>query len=185
MFDFPWKIFFFQSQSRGIRGGGRAPALLLMSASLRGGHSWGGGSFIIITSSCISLPQAIFIFYIALHCTHPNAKIKKRIKIYSDSQQYSSKLCLINCITLNIHVSHFENWLFLFVCPLQKWQMHFLLQKRWRNEGFKGTSDKPFYKWSVPWNYARIPFKNNYIVKKKYFKISLLPLTKQVLFKDL
>ena len=48
-------------------------------------------------------------------------------------------------IALNIHVSHFENWLFifLFVVSLQKWLKHFLLQKRWRYEGFKGTSDMP------------------------------------------
>ena len=175
MFDFPWKIFFFRVKAGAYEGGGSSPCPPPYECLPEGGTLMGGGGSFIITSSCISLPQAIFIFYIALHCTHPNAKIKKRIKIYSDSQQYSSKLCLINCITLNIHVSHFENWLFLFVCPLQKWQMHFLLQKRWRNEGFKGTSDKPFYKWSVTWNYARIPFKNNYIVKKNTLKFHFCP----------
>ena len=41
-------------------------------------------------------------FHIALHCTHPNYKIKKRNKIYSDSQQYPSKICLIKFV-LNIH----------------------------------------------------------------------------------
>ena len=34
-------------------------------------------------------------FYLSLHCTHPNSNVTKRNKLYSDSQQYPSKLCLI------------------------------------------------------------------------------------------
>ena len=48
------------------------------------------------------------------------------------------------------------------ICPC----MHFLLQKQWRKEGFKGTSDMPINKWRVTWNYACIPFKYNYIMNK-------------------
>ena len=68
---------------RGVRSGGGAEPP---------GPAW-RGSF-NITYACISLPQAIYILHcIALHS--PKLKIKKRNKIYSDSQQYPSRLCLI------------------------------------------------------------------------------------------
>ena len=73
----------------------------------------------------------------------------------------------------------------IFICGFStKWLAHFLIQKRWRNEGFKSTSDMPLYKWRVTWIRACIPFK--YIItsyRRKYFKISLLPLTKKVSLK--
>ena len=53
-------------------------------------------------------------------------------------------------IALNINVSHFDNWLF-FMVSLQKWLAHFMLQKRWRNEGFKGSSNMLLYKLRVTW----------------------------------
>ena len=100
----------------------------------------------------------------------------------SDSQQYPSKLCLIKycikypCFTfwkLNIFIC-----VGLFTSIATKVTHAFqLLQKRWRNEGFKCTSDMPLYNWRITWNYACIPF--------KYFKISLFPLTKKVLLKKL
>ena len=75
-------------------------------------------------------------------------------------------------IALNIHVYHFENWLFLFVVFLQKWLKQF---NCFRNYG--EMKDMPFYKWTVTWNYACTSF--------KYFKISLFPLTKKVSLKNL
>jgi len=77
-------------------------------------------------------------------------------------------------IALKIHAPHFENWIFLFVVSLQKWLVHFLLQKRWRNEGFKGTSDMP-HKWRVTWNYKL----HNYKYNKK---VSLLKLHQYCLY---
>ena len=53
------------------------------------GPPWEGGGYFNITSACISQPQAIYILHcIALHS--PKLKIKKRNKMYSDSQQYPS-----------------------------------------------------------------------------------------------
>jgi len=95
-----------------------------------GGHSWGGALLILhLLAYCIALTQT--------------KRLRKEIKymlIHNTLQRF-----IWSSIALNIHVSHFENWIFLFVVSLQKWLAHFLLQKRWRNEGFKGTSDLPLY----------------------------------------
>ena len=120
---------------------------------------WGGA-----LSACISLPQAIYILHcIALHSITETIRLRKEIK-YVLIHNNTLQTFFWSSIALNIHVSHFENWIFLFVVSLQKWLAHFLLQKRWRNEGFKGTLDMPLNKWRVTWNYACIPFKYKYIV---------------------
>ena len=105
-----------------------------------GGHPW-GALLILHLFAFPFLSQSYILYCIA--CTYPIYKIKKRNQLYSDSQQYTSKRCLIS-IAYSIHVYHFENWLFLFVVSLQKWLACFLLQKRWINEGFNGTSDMPY-----------------------------------------
>ena len=111
---------------------------------------------------CIHIMYYIFLrqstFYIALHCTQTRRLRKewKYILIHNNTLQSLIKYCIKHpCF-------HFENWIFLFVVSLEKWLVHFLLQKRWRNEGFIGTSDMPLYKWRVTWNYACIPFKYSY-----------------------
>ena len=72
------------------RRGGRAPWSPPYARLPWEGNSWEGGS-LNITSGCISLPQAIYILHwIALHSPK-----RLRKEIYSDSQQYHSKLCLI------------------------------------------------------------------------------------------
>ena len=38
---------------------------------------------------------------------------------------------------------------YFFMVSLQKWLAHFMLQKRWRNEGFKGSSNMLLYKLRV------------------------------------
>ena len=86
----------FLFKTRGVRGGAE-PTVPPYAYPPEGGTP-GGGSF-NITAACISLPQAIYIVL------HPNLKIKKRNWL---------------SIALNIQVSHFENWLFLFVVSLQK-----------------------------------------------------------------
>ena len=132
----------------------RPPSLLV--PLLMGVIIGGGGSF-NISSACISLPS----FYIALHCTHPNLKIKKRIKIYLLLHNNTSKSFVWSSIALKIcfPTEYCYLW-FLY----KKWLAHFWIQKRWRNEDFKGTSDMPLYKWRVTWNYACIPVKYYYIV---------------------
>ena len=76
---FPLENIFFQSQSRGIRGGGRAPALLLMSASLRGGHSWGGALLLLHLLAFPFLRQSS---YSTLHCIAltQTQKLRKELK---------------------------------------------------------------------------------------------------------
>ena len=95
-----------------------------------------GGSFNITSSS--GCRQSIF--YIALHCTHPNWNILKELK-YILIHNSALQSFVWSSIALKIHVSHFENWTYLFMVSLHKWLAHFLLHKRWRNEGFQGTSD--------------------------------------------
>ena len=77
-------------------------------------------------------------FYIALHSpqTKRLRKEVKNILIHNNTLQSF----VWSSIALKIHVSHFENWIYLFVVSLQKWLAHFLLQKRWKSEAFKGTS---------------------------------------------
>ena len=79
------------------------------------------------------------IFYIALHCTHPNLKVKKRIKIYSDSKQYPLKLCLIKyyiklpCFLfwkLNIFICGFSTKVtcaFLASATMEKWRFRWYI----------------------------------------------------------
>ena len=141
---------------RGVQGG-RAPHPPIRVPSLR------GGSF-NITSSSGNLHSTLHC--IALTRTKRLRKKLKYILIHNNTLQSF----VWASIALNIHVSHFENRIFLFVVFLQKWLAHFLLQKRWRNEGFKGTSDMPLYKWRVTWNYSFIPFKYNYIVHKSFVR---------------
>ena len=77
--------------SGAYEGGGRAPHPPIRVPSLRGVLM--GGSF-NITSSSGNLHSTLH--YIALTQTK---RLRKKIKIYSDSQQYPSKLCLIKyCI---------------------------------------------------------------------------------------
>ena len=97
---------------------------------------WGGRSF-NITSSSGNLHSTLHC--ILSICTRsPNTKrLRKELK-YMLIHNIPFKAL---SDALKTHVSHFENWIFLFVVSLQKWLAHFLLQKRWRNEGFKGTSD--------------------------------------------
>ena len=125
----PWEFYLMFAPFQGrTRGGGP-------------GTPWGLFQYYI----CLHFPSSGNLNS-TLHCTHTNKKIKKWNKLYSNSHLQSF---VWSSISLNIHVSHFENWLFLFVVSLQKWLAHFLLQKRWRNESFKGTSDMPLYKWRV------------------------------------
>ena len=74
-----------------------------------------------------------------LHCIAltQNKRLRKEIK-YILIHNNTFQSFVWSTIALKIHVSHFENWLFLFVVSLQKWLLHFLLQKRWKNEGFQG-----------------------------------------------
>ena len=83
-------------------------------------------------------------------------RLRKELKYILIHNNNTLQSFVWSSIALKIHVSHFENWIFLFVVSLQKWLAHFLLQKRWRNEG---TSYMPHYKWRVTWNYACIQFK--------------------------
>ena len=99
---------------------------------------WGeapmGGHF-NITSAYISLPQAIYI----LHCIallSPKLKDKEKKKKYILIHNNTLRSFFWSSIALKIHVSHFENWIFLFVVSLHKRLSHLLLQKLWRNEGF-------------------------------------------------
>ena len=136
-----------------------------------------GGYVLLI----LHLPQAI---YILLHCialtqTKRLRKELKYILIYNNTL----KSFVWSSVALKIHVFHFK--LNIYICGfLQKWLAHFLLQKRWRNEGFlkvhrtchsiNGGSLEitPFY-----------VFHLNIITLCK--KISLLPLTNKVSFKKL
>ena len=100
-----------------------------------GGHPWGG----ILMLNLLAFPfLRQSAFYIALHSPKLN---KKRNKIYILIHNNTLKPLSDPSFAFNIHVSHFENWLFLFVVSLQKWLVHFLLQKRWRNTDFKGISE--------------------------------------------
>ena len=103
--------------------------------------TWGVGGSFNITSACMSLPQAInlhsTLHWIALTLNKRFRKELKYILIHNRALQSF----VWSSIALKIHISHFENWIFLFEISLQKVLAHFLLQKRWRNEGFNGTSD--------------------------------------------
>ena len=128
----------------GVRG--RAEPLGPSSRAPRRGGSWGGVSF-NITSSSGNLHSTLH--WIALTQTE---RLRKELKFF-----------LINNNTLWSFV-----WSSIIKYPcFPFWKLIFLLQKRWRNEGYKGTSDIPLYKWRVTWNYACIPLKYNYIVQKK------------------
>ena len=100
-----------------------------------------------------------FHFFTNLQSSIINIELIKRFKVTVDIislmiHNNTLQSFVWSSIALKIHVSHLENWIFLFVVSVQKWLAHFLLQKRWRNEGFKGTSDMSLYKWRVTWNYA-------------------------------
>ena len=87
-----------------------------------------------------------------------------------------SKLCLINYCK---HPCSFLFWklnIYLFVFSLQKCLAHFLLQKRWRNKGFKSTSDNINGGSLEITHVFHLSIITSY--RKKYFKISLLPLVK-------
>ena len=146
---------------------------LLISRAYKGGgwgarppwgrHTWGGGSF-NITSACFFLPQAIYNLHcIALHS--PILKDSERKKLYYDSQQNPSKLCLIKyCIKYPC----FPFWkLMIFICGFSEKVTHTFLAsettEKWRC--FKGTSNMLLYKWRVTWNYVCIPFKYKYMKK--------------------
>ena len=145
-------IYWFQGRTRG-------------GAEVHGppeGGTNGGGSF-NITSACISLPQAIYILHSTLHCIalhSPILKDSERKKLYYDSQQNPSKLCLIKyCIKYPC----FPFWkLMIFICGFSAKVTHTFLAsettEKWRC--FKGTSNMLLYKWRVTWNYVCIPFKS-------------------------
>ena len=126
----------------GVRGRGPSPPPPTTCATPEGG-THGGGSF-NITSTYISLPQAIYNLHSTLHCIAltQTKRLRKEIKyilIHNNTLQ-SFVLWVWSSIAIYIHVSHFQNWIILFFVSLQKWLAHFLLKKRRRNEGFKGTS---------------------------------------------
>jgi len=155
--------------------GVRPPGPLYACPPWGGGHPW-GALLILHLFAFPFLSQSYILYCIA--CTYPIYKIKKRNQLYSDSQQYTSKRCLIS-IAYSIHVYHFENWLFLFVVSLQKWLARFLLQKRWINEGFNGTSGMPLYggsleithvfHWSIITSYKKILLKSHFCPELKKF----------------
>ena len=142
------------------------------SRGVRGGHPW-GGLFILHLLAFPFLRQSTF--YIALTRTK---RLRKEIK-YRLIHNNALQSYVWSSISLNIHVSHFKNWLFLFVGSLYKSDSRISC---FRNYGEMKVSKvhRTLYKWRVTWNYACIPFKYNYIVWKKYFKISLLPVNKRV-----
>ena len=104
---------------------------------------WGGGAGMEgsfnITSVCISLPQAIYIEHSTLHCIAltQTKRLRKEIN-YVLIHNNTLQSLVWSSVALIIHVFS-------------------LLQKRWRNVGFKGTSDLTLYKFKVTWNYAYIP----------------------------
>ena len=101
------------------------------------------GFFLFI---CFHFPSSGNLHSI-LHCIAltQTKRLRKELK-YILIHNNTLQSFVWSSIALKIHVSHFEDGIFLFVVSLQKWLAHFLLQKRWRNEGFKGTSDMPLYK---------------------------------------
>ena len=89
-------------------------------------------------------------------------------------------------IALNIHVSHFKNWLFSFVVSLQKWLMHF---NCFRNDGDMKVLKVHRTCHSINGGLLEIThvFHLSIITsyEKKYFKNSLSRLTKKVSLKKL
>ena len=97
---------------------------------------WTGGLMGVGVLLILLLPQAAGNLYSTLHCIAitQTKRLRKEIKyilIHNNTLQ--------SFVWPRIAFSHFENWIFLFAVSLQKWLAHFLLQKLWRNEGFKGT----------------------------------------------
>ena len=99
--------------------------------NLRGGRGvrgidiniWGGTHILIL--HLLAFPflrqSTFFIACIALTQTKRLRKEIKYILIHNNTLQSFAW----SSIALNIHVSHFENWLFSFMVSLQKWLMHF------------------------------------------------------------
>ena len=122
--------------TRGVRGGRAEPPTLALLSPTRTPLRGGGSSGVLLI---LHLPQAI---YILLHCIAltQTKRLRKELK-YILIHNRALQSFVWSSIALKIHISHFENWIFLFEISLQKVLAHFLLQKRWRNEGFNGTSD--------------------------------------------
>ena len=141
------------------------------------GGTYGGRAFLIL--HLLAFPFLRQSNY-TLHCIAlPQTKRLRRLKIYSDSQQYPSKLCLIN-----IKYSCFPFLkLIIFICGFStKVTRAFLASETMEKRiGFKGTSEIPLYKWRVALEITNV-FHLSIITPygKKYFKISLLPITKKV-----
>ena len=135
-----WFLSFFRFCEYCLEVGGRHPAPPLLSVP-PGGIHWGWG----LQSSSINI-ESIERFKVTADI----------ISVLIHNNTFQSFVWL--SIALNIHVFHFENWLFSFVVSLQKWLRHF---NCFRNDGkmYKGTSDMPLYKWRFTWNYACILFK--------------------------
>ena len=114
-------------------------------APLSGGGARMGGSFNITSVPFLRQYTLNILHCIALTQTKGLRKEINYVLIHNNTFQS----LVWSSVALIINVSHFENWLLLFVVSL--------LQKRWRNEGFKVTSELPLYKFKVTWNYACIP----------------------------
>ena len=144
--------------------------------------------------SCLTLNYKVYIHrFCCLSWFFCKSKKSAPVSLQHSSTTLTSKAkYLLKCIHSSMLTRQEEGilaifpfWkLNIFICSFStKWLAHFLIQKRWRNEGFKSTSDMQLYKWRVTWNYKCIPS----IITlhwKKFFKISLLALTKKVSLKS-
>ena len=130
----------------GVRGRGPSPPPPTTCATPEGG-THGGGSF-NITSTYISLPQAIYNLHSTLHCIAltQTKRLRKEIKyilIYNNNLQSF----VWSSIALKIHVSHFENWSFIcgFSTKVTRAFLAWETMEKWRFQ-------MPRYKWRLTWN---------------------------------